>query len=239
MQDKKENSSVGRITNTEDIYSGESGVNYAKNVGQEWIEHPGYQFQATRFTPHLAKEDSVLDFGCGNGSVARQILKQVRTLKGLEVNPYTREMAKKQIGTEVYASIEEIPKSEVFDVIYTNHVLEHIENPIETLRQLSVHLRPGGRMIIVVPAEDFRSGSQKDWWEEDSDHHLHTWTQRLMANTLRHAGLSPTNVKIESIAWVPQLFFLGNTGLFRFFCRLKGIVLRRHEIIALATLGHQ
>lgn len=218
------------------VYDGVSGEEYARSVGQQSIEHIGYALQSRKFVGHLKTGDDVLDFGCGNGSLAKEIRPFVANIDGLEVNAFTRELAKTHGALKVYASLDEIERDKKYDVIYTNHVLEHLENVIETLRALSKHLKPGGRLMIVVPAEDFRSAPQKQWFVEDADRHLHTWTPRLMANTLRQAGLIPKEIELKSNAWVPQLFFLGNNWLLRAFCRLKGLLLKRHELFASAEL---
>jgi len=216
-------------------YDGEAGKQYAKDVGQTDITHLGYQIQSKKILPHLKSTDNVLDFGCGNGSLARCLVPHVSGLEGVEVNSFTRSIARDNANIKVHAGLNDIDPDKRYDVIYTNHVLEHIEDVVGTLKYLRHYLKPKGKLLIIVPAEDFRSAPQKDWRTVDPDHHLHTWTPRLLANTLRNASFVPETIDLKSTAWVPQLFFLGDNLLTRFIFKLKGIILRRHELFACAV----
>ena len=49
----------------------------------------------------------------------------------------------------------------VADVIVSNHALEHIEAPIDALRQLRPKVKPDGKLVLVLPIDDWRS--QRRW----------------------------------------------------------------------------
>ena len=63
----------------------------------------------------------------------------------------------------------------MFDTIVLAAVIEHLEDPVQTLMELKEHLQDGGRMIITTPTlkanEILRIGSKielfsKEWFEE-------------------------------------------------------------------------
>ena len=45
---------------------------------------------------------------------------------------------------------------DTFDAIICSHVLEHVADPLGTLRDLRARLRPGGRIYAEVPSEVWR-----------------------------------------------------------------------------------
>jgi len=79
-----------------------------------------------------------------------------------------------------YASAERIPfKDNVFDRVTIHHVLEHIENPLATIRDVKRVLRKGGRLIIMIPSE-FNIGY-------GATGHIYTWNVATLEHFLRKA----------------------------------------------------
>jgi SAM-dependent methyltransferase len=104
---------------------------------------------------------SILEVGVGTGRIALQILRKLPVSEYCGVEPSTQHFADlKRIFANVEqmkllnATIEEVPNSERgrFDTFLSTHVLEHIEDDLGFLRQASEFVRPGGKLVIVVPA---------------------------------------------------------------------------------------
>jgi SAM-dependent methyltransferase len=93
----------------------------------------------------------VLDFGCGAGGFllkARSIAHQV---VGIELE--TRLQPHFQTSRlEVFQSIDDLPSGQCFDLITAFHVVEHLNDPANTLRKLATRLLGKGRIIIEVPS---------------------------------------------------------------------------------------
>lgn len=91
---------------------------------------------------------SILDFGCGNGDFLNLIESYTNLTHGLEkdINYF-----KKFSHLENIKLYSDIPVLQKYDIITLFHVLEHIKNPIETLKQLSQHLTATGKIVIEVP----------------------------------------------------------------------------------------
>ena len=219
----------------EKYYSGESGEAYARHIGQDEVFHLGHVLQSRDFLPYLGENMDVLDFGCGNGALATIISKSVRTIEGLEVNDYPRSLAEKENNLKVYSSIQELLISgKKFDAIISNHVLEHVPNPIETLKQLRESLNPDGVFVTMLPIDDYRTAENKQWQQGNLDRHLHTWTPLLIGNTFEDAGYLPTTIKIVKSAWSERFFFLGTGFMQAVVCRLLSSFLNRKQLFVVA-----
>jgi len=183
-----------------------------------------------KFLPFVAPTDSVLEFGCGGGWLLKGI--DARRKIGVEPNPIARDVCARN-GIGVYASISEVPDRQ-FTRIITNHFLEHLPDPVQSLRELRDLLDPDGRLVVVVPIDDWRVQKRLD---EDVDQHLQTWTPPLLANTLTEAGFISLSVTVLTHAWPIAWDRLSTTlppSLFDALCRVWAIVFKRRQLIAVA-----
>ncbi|BDU70466.1 hypothetical protein GETHOR_25670 [Geothrix oryzae] len=217
-----------------DYYQAEKGKNYAMRIGHNDLNHLGYTLQAQLFQPYLTSEDTVLDFGCANGSLVVALRKTIKKIEGLEINETTRKIALSQ-EIHTYGSLEEIPGDKRYHKIISNHVLEHIPNAYGTLCALREKLHPGGKLIVVVPIEDIRQKENRVWVPHNLDRHLHTWTPLQFGNLLDEAGLIPEHLDIITQAWHPKLFFLGTGVLQRLAGWMLASVKCRRQLLAVAS----
>jgi ubiquinone/menaquinone biosynthesis C-methylase UbiE len=97
--------------------------------------------------------DVVLDIGCGNGSILRDLRRRgYRNLHGLEISSYAIERLRTD-GIEMhYGRLPRIPlPDEHFDVVIASQILEHVIRRRRLLTEMARVLRPGGRAFIFVP----------------------------------------------------------------------------------------
>jgi SAM-dependent methyltransferase len=128
-------------------------------TGKDNLETMGV---AVNYNDHLAflikrelpaesgRPTSILDFGAGLG-MACDLLRQdhIKT-DCLEPDDKLRAGLASR-GYTVFGDMSEIAESS-YDVIYCLNVLEHIEDDQFAVKQLSSTLRPGGKLIVYVPA---------------------------------------------------------------------------------------
>ena len=215
-------------------YKGEEGDKYATGRDQNILNHLGYELQRKFYTPYLKKTMNVLDFGCGNGSMIKSIEPFVNSIEGVEINQLPRELAINEQKLTVFAGLDDIPEGKQYDVIVSNHVLEHIPNVIETLSILRSRLVPGGLFITMLPIEDFRTKANREWSTDDINHHLHSWAPLQFGNTLVEAGFQPKILKVITHAWSHKLFFLGEGWLQSLACNLLSRYLKRRQLLCVA-----
>jgi 2-polyprenyl-3-methyl-5-hydroxy-6-metoxy-1,4-benzoquinol methylase len=132
---------------------------------------------------------TMLDAGCGNGQVARALLRAAPGLRitGSEAFPEALAIAStKAPGVElVQADVRALPWEHEFDVVGAFDVLEHVKEDQEAARRLARAARPGGGVIVTVP--------QHRWlWSpvDDYSRHERRYTRRGLVALLEGAGLS-------------------------------------------------
>lgn len=83
-------------------------------------------------------------------------------------------------------------KTELFDVIIMNHVIEHLNDPIEVLEQCHALLKPGGQLWIETPNIDsFDYGRYKHNWRGlVAPRHLVLFNQRSLSEALKRTGFT-------------------------------------------------
>ncbi len=108
------------------------------------------------FYERIPQNASVLDLGCGRGTVAAAIAQHANArVLGMDLNPksiafaverYSNPNLRFMVG-DVFC---DLPENELFDVIVLSSVLEHLENRIEFLQDLAKKFAPQ-KILIRVP----------------------------------------------------------------------------------------
>lgn len=210
-------------------YQGERGQTYFS--AQNLLAEQEAAVTIWKFQPSIKATDRVLDFGCAGGWILRNLDCAERV--GVELNPEAHPFCR-QNGVKVYSGLQEVEEAE-FDVAISHHCLEHVPYPIEALKKLNSLLHDEGLLILVVPIDDWRV--EHDYTGADVDHHLHTWTPRLIANTLVEAGFRVESAEILTHALFPgwqKLRRILPRPVFDALCRLMAIVKKRRQLRAIA-----
>jgi 2-polyprenyl-3-methyl-5-hydroxy-6-metoxy-1,4-benzoquinol methylase len=107
-----------------------------------------------RFLPHPRSTSTarLLDVGCGNGSFLALAAKAGWTCFGCDPDTSARRTAGGS-GATIRAGSAEVWNDAAgsFDAITMHHVLEHVPDPVQTLRTLHRLLRPGGFLYLDLP----------------------------------------------------------------------------------------
>lgn len=212
------------------FYQGEAGRKYFEH--QNRFSDAGGQLNAEKFQRFMNPGDIVLDFGCGGGWLLRNL--KCGPKYGVELNSAAWNDCESN-GIKVHASVGLLPEGLMFDRIISHHCLEHVPYPIVALRELGERLRATGEMLFVLPVDEWRT--QLDFTGSDRDHHLHTWTPRLIANTFKEAGLQAIDVRILHHAWPPKwqtLHRLLPGQAFKMVCGFWSRVLKRRQLFVRA-----
>lgn len=209
-------------------YQGKRGQCYANTV-QRYRALEGVLNRET-FAEFIRPTDAILDFGCSSGGLLLSLEAAERI--GIEVNPATRAEAA-QAGLRVFDSLQSVADQSV-DVAISNHALEHVLSPYRTLCDLRRVLRPTGRLVLCVPADDWRNA--RHWRPGDPDHHVFAWTPLTLGNLLTEAGFVPVFVRMRHRAWPPKHEQLRRLPrpLWDAACFSWATIRRRREIVALA-----
>jgi SAM-dependent methyltransferase len=118
---------------------------------KQWLEGVLTDWRMKHGAPSAA-----LDLGCGDGSNLTWLNGHFPRLYGSDYN-ILRLMRAAKLGFDVRLFMADIlnypTEDDAFDVIFFNHVLEHIRDDAAALREVRRILKPGGLLILGVPNE--------------------------------------------------------------------------------------
>ena len=127
-----------------------------------------------------ASTGTVLDIGCGTGF----ILQQTEAGIGLDISPVVLRYCQARSLTRIIcASAYEIPlPNDSVDCIVLFHILEHLEEESRALQEFFRVLKPGGVLLLAVPAVPFLYSVH-----DRALHHYRRYSLKQLRNTLeRH-----------------------------------------------------
>jgi len=136
----------------------------------------------------------LLDVGCGSGELALTFARHGWRVAGVEPS---REAAARATarGVEMHTgTLDDAPWSgPTFDGIVFNHSLEHVPDPVASLRQAAALLRPGGTLAVAVPNYGCwqRRVFGERWFQLDLPRHLQHFDADSLGALMRRAGLRP------------------------------------------------
>lgn len=163
---------------------------------------------------HPGKSYAVLDAGCGDGVILKELIQNKQlTVTGIDNNLIRIERCKKFISQ---ASIfqRDITATgfpdQHFNIIIVHHVLEHIADVPRVLQELHRILLTNGVLIVGTPNEGcllarLRNHILQRRILQDTDH-VHFFTRKILKNTLESAYFSIKKIKTQG-------FFLPYTKL--------------------------
>jgi SAM-dependent methyltransferase len=212
-----------------------AGLHYRGREGSQYLDYQrkfgelGAELNLFKFEGHVSRDDVVVDFGCGIGALLERLPAASRI--GVEVSETARHEAQGR-GLRVVASADELDDQSI-DVVISNHALEHTLAPLDELRQLHRALRPGGKLVLWLPVDDWRSQRRP---RPDPNHHLYTWTPLLLANLLEETGFTVEECRVVAHAWPPFTATMSRLPrpLFDFFARIWAVFRRRRQVMAVA-----
>ena len=144
---------------------------------------------------------ALLDVGCGNGELLERMKSLGWRVSGVEPDPAAVAYGRSRGLQVLHGMISDVPADASYDVIAVNHVIEHVSDPIDLLRQCAKRLRPvSGRLIITTP--NMKSlGHQlfKSYWRGlEVPRHLILFSPRGISECIRRAGLLVNSIQTET-----------------------------------------
>jgi SAM-dependent methyltransferase len=141
----------------------------------------------------------LLEIGCGTGHNLA-MLGRFGHVDALELDASARAIAEQRLGRPVMSSplpeLRGVPEHR-YDLIGAFDVIEHIADDRAAVASIATRLKPGGRLVITVPAHQWM------WSAHDTvNHHQRRYSRRALA---RLVGESP--LKLEAIGYFNSLLF--------------------------------
>ena len=148
---------------------------------------------ATLMWLHAAQRGRLLDVGCGSGAFLKWMRELGWQVHGVEPDPAAARVAKEECGLDVTCGTLEdaaLPTHR-FDAVTLNHVVEHLPDPVATLRECGRVLKPRGRLVITTPNVESlgRRWFRTAWRGLEVPRHLQLYSVETLAECARQAGL--------------------------------------------------
>lgn len=162
-----------------------------------------------RLAPWLG--DEVLEVGSGIGNLSRYVMGRARVLL-TDTEPAYRSYLQDRFGSVpgvrvTSLTLPDVPPDltgDAFDSVMCLNVLEHIERDVESLVAMRSLLRPGGSVVLLVPALSMLYG--------ELDRHLghvRRYSRKMLRDRYRQAGLALRHIEYFNLAGVPGWWFVG------------------------------
>lgn len=133
-------------------------IKLAEVEDQMWYFRSLHAHVRRVLAPELRPGAAVLDAGCGTGGMILRLRAQRPewTFSGIDFMPLACELARRRCGSGVdvrVASITELPFADrSFDAVVSADVVCQVDNPEVAVKEFFRVLRPGGIVVINVPA---------------------------------------------------------------------------------------
>lgn len=164
-----------------------------------------------KLEPFRGGRRSLLDYACGAGGFLRAAAVSGYECHGMEFASDVRDAARRNSGAKVYSPDELGASNTLFDVIHMGDILEHLPEPVKTMRELERRLAPGGMLVVEGPLQ--RNASPVFWSAAGFK------ALRRAFGADRTAGTPPTH-----------LILTDRTAQLDFFTRTLGFRCLRYEL---------
>ncbi len=145
----------------------------------------------------------ILDVGCGTGANL-QMLAEFGVAEGVDVSAEALDFCRARgLGQVRQGAAESLPYEDAqFDLVTGLDVVEHLDDDVAGLREMFRVLRPGGRVLLFVPAFMFLWGVQ-----DDLSNHRRRYTLAELKERLGAAGLMVERASYANITFFAPILF--------------------------------
>jgi len=161
----------------------------------------------------VCPQGRVIDYGCSWGYTVWQLQKAGYEAVGFEISKPRAEFGRRRLGVPILDDFRALRSPELrgaFDVIFTNHVVEHLTDIRNTFDLFAELLRPGGCVFHILPNFEGRTARTGAFWHWIGRDHPIAPTAEFFRRALPRHGMG--KIVVGSGPFDEQLAFLvGNS----------------------------
>jgi len=173
------------------------------------------------------KNIAVLDAGCGTGLICKYLKeKGIKNMTGIDKFEYPLSRAKELVAECNFLKSDLNEKlnflDESFDLIISNEVIEHLENPQVFFKESYRLLKKGGNLIIKTPngldlARLICRLTNRTWYADKDKTHIRYFNLLSLRKALASCGFNRITIKtgtkpllcVKGVR-IPPIPFMGN-----------------------------
>jgi ubiquinone/menaquinone biosynthesis C-methylase UbiE len=192
----------------------------AGNILYDWVIKLFNWMNLNNFKSYFNKDSLILEVGCGEGKMSRWLSENGFKIEAIDISKEAIDIAKKQnsrvnyVCGNVFALKRE---NNYYNEVYSLHVMEHIENVEDSLKEIYRILKKEGKLVIRIPNSDSLEAklAGKKWFHWDEPYHKHHWTCSEFKNILLKAGFKKVEINFKMLEYKQVLLYscLNKSGI--------------------------
>lgn len=160
-----------------------------------WVPAPSYVLRRRRILSLISAHEPgrLLEVGSGAGAMLADLSRLGHQCEALETSEEARKLAAVINNGDANVAIHDVAKGHwagAFDTVLAMEVLEHIEDDVAALESWASWLRPGGRLVLSVPAHP-RLWNASDVWAG----HFRRYTRDGLKQVVETAGFQVEHIE--------------------------------------------
>lgn len=163
---------------------------------EQWVETPMYLLREDCLLRQVGDwpRGSFLEIGAGTGRLTREFLDRGFNGTCYDLGDDNRDILRRNLNdygdqVRVVDAIAGLPSAS-FDYVFAFEVLEHIEDDADALTQWTRFLKPGGRLLLSVPAHMAKFSA-----EDRAVGHIRRYEKDELSGLIENAGFTDVDIK--------------------------------------------
>jgi SAM-dependent methyltransferase len=117
--------------------------------GKDFTRRDLYPYQCD-LLDHIKPTESVCEFGCGSALLGAAIVQKQGNYTGIDWSEELIVSNRVRLPSAKFFKVTELPQR-MYDLVFSQYVIEHVVDPKAHLSQMWERVRPGGLLAVICP----------------------------------------------------------------------------------------